>query len=195
MRIQHLILFALLAISYLTTGYSHAAQSSRGVASNKPTSTASYGGSRPSGSATSGDIGLGAMFGEPTGLTLKSWTSRRTAFDVGVAYSFSGFFEILGDYLWHFPGAFANASRGRVSSEFVPYVGIGVEAFFDTEDANAGGRRDSSNAGFGLRLPLGLEFLPTGAPLGVFAEIVPGLGLAPATFGFLEGVVGARFYL
>jgi hypothetical protein len=130
------------------------------------------------------------MFGEPTGLTLKSWTTSHTAFDVGFTYSFSNFVELLGDYLWHFP---------ITRSEFIPYLGLGGEVFFDISDSERDGRfvrgGTRSNAGFGVRIPLGLEFLPHRVPVGVFGEVVPGLALAPGVFGFVEGDVGLRFYL
>src|SRR5258708_2242053 len=77
------------------------------LAATTPPSSVSTGGLRPSGSSGSGNFGLGVMLGEPTGLTLKSWTSGSTAFDVGVSYSFDHYVELLADYLWHFRNAFS----------------------------------------------------------------------------------------
>lgn len=141
-------------------------------------------------------MGFGLMLGEPTGIGLKSWTSTSTAYDAGLTYSFSGFIAILGDHLWHFPGMFA--SKGRLTSEFVPYIGAGVEVFFDTssqEHKSRGPTARQSNASFAARVPLGIEFLPNGSRFGVFAEITPGLVLAPAVSAILESYVGMRFYL
>ena len=155
---------------------------------------------RPSASGSSGNLGLGIMLGEPTGLTLKNWLSSTRAFDLGVTYSFGNYFAVLGDYLFHFPGAFSSSARSDVANDFVPYLGIGAIAFFDTGsngiERNGFFRRNDlgSSVGLGVRIPLGLEFLPRSAPIGIFAEIVPGLGVIPSTFGFIEGVVGGRFY-
>src|SRR4051812_15300021 len=90
------------------------------VASTRTPTVMSTSASRPSASRSSGNIGLGVMFGEPTGLTFKRLSKQKTAFDIGLTYSFDEFFEILGDYLWHFPRVFASA--GAHGSEFVPYL-------------------------------------------------------------------------
>lgn len=167
-----------------------------------PASQADASVSRPSHSATSGDLGLGIVFGEPTGLTLKKWTTATQAFNIMLSYSFFSFFEMTGDYLWHFPSAVSDLTNGKVSDEFVPYLGVGGSLLFDTSDEGAtddGGpvftrRGRRSDVAFGLRIPLGLEFLPRHAPLGLFAEFAPGLGLTPRTFAYLEGGIGARYY-
>lgn len=155
---------------------------------------------RPSASDQSGDLGFGLVVGEPTGLTLKKWTTPNQAFDLALSYSFFSFFELSGDYLWHFTKAIEQLTNGKVSSEFVPYAGIGGALLFDISDTGRsdGGpvfrRGDRSDVAFGVRVPLGLEFLPRQTPLGIFAEIAPGLGLTPTTFAYLEGGVGARYY-
>ncbi|MEW6055217.1 MAG: hypothetical protein AB1540_01270 [Bdellovibrionota bacterium] len=148
--------------------------------------------SRPNDTAKSQDLGLGVMFGEPSGITLKSWNSPTTAFDLALSYSFFGFFEILGDYLWHFPRVFK-------SDQFIPYLGAGGVLFFDTSEPRSSNNRffrsdTRRSVGFGVRVPVGIEFLPQKVPLGVFAEIAPGVGLAPSTFTFLDGSIGARYY-
>lgn len=155
---------------------------------------------RPSSSGQSGDLGFGLIVGEPTGLTLKKWTTPNQAFDLALSYSFFSFFELSGNYLWHFTKAVEQITSGKVSSEFVPYAGIGGAMLFDISDtgrANGGPtfrRGDRSDVAFALRIPIGLEFLPRQTPLGIFAEIAPCLGLTPTTFAFLEGGVGARYY-
>jgi hypothetical protein len=156
---------------------------------------------RPNSASNGGDFGLGLMLGEPTGLTGKYWLSETSAIDAGFAYSFGNYTTVLADYLWHFPGAFASA--GPSGNEFVPFVGIGGVLFISGNSWN-GTYRDSNapffvgssgnSAAFGARIPLGIEFLPKAAPIGIFAEIDPGIGLLPSTFGFFGGEVGARFY-
>lgn len=151
---------------------------------------------RPGHSATSGNFGAGVMFGDPTGLTGKYWLNRINAFDVGLSYSFGSYFAILGNYLWHFPNAFSGSSS-QVAHEFIPYIGIGGVLFFDTGDSHNDSfihREVDDDVALGVRIPLGIEFLPRGAPIGVFVELVPGLGIAPGIFGFFQGDIGIRFY-
>ena len=54
-----------------------------------------------------GGFGLGVILGQPTGFTMKYWLTRKTAFDVGAAWSFesNGYFQLYGDWLYH---VFAN---------------------------------------------------------------------------------------
>lgn len=162
----------------------------------------SYSQSRPSGSASSGDFGIGLMVGEPTGLTAKYWLSNDRALDIGLTYSLRNYLEILFDHNWHFPSAFG---RSKTASAFVPYLGIGAAFFIDTGDRYAYSYKNGhftyfrpygeSSFALGARIPLGLEFLPSAAPIGVFAEIVPGVGMFPGVFGFFQGAVGVRFYI
>jgi hypothetical protein len=142
--------------------------------------------SKPAGDG--GNLGLGVMFGAPTGLDLKYWLESSRALDFGLAYSFDHYGELMGNYLFEFPHAFGG---GKTESQFVPYVGIGAALFFGT-DHDFHGYDDS--AALGVRIPLGVEFLPHGAPLGITAEIAPGIGVILGTFGFVQGYVGARFY-
>ena len=140
-----------------------------------------------------GRFGLGAVFGEPTGLVGKYWLSRAKALDAGLAYSFGSFILMYGDYLQHFPGAIHG--KEEFLRELVPYVGIGATVFI----AGSGRSKDTyfdrgSSFGFGARIPLGLEWQSSHAPIGVFLEVAPGIGLAPSVFAFVQGGLGARFY-
>lgn len=139
------------------------------------------------------DFGLGIMLGEPSGLSAKYWQSSNTAIDFGLTYAFGNYFAFLADYLWEFPGAIAPVN----GSQFIPYVGVGAMMIV----ASTGGRASvfgtsytSTSLGLAVRVPFGIEFLPNGVSLGVFAEIVPGLGLIPGMFGLVQGDVGVRFY-
>jgi hypothetical protein len=146
---------------------------------------------RPSSTSASGNFGLGVMLGDPSGITAKNWLSSARAFDIGLSYSFNDYFAILGDYLWHFPGTFT----GRVGNQFLPYVGLGALVFFDTGNGYFDRKHDrNEEAALGARIPLGVEFLPKSLPLGVFAEVVPGVGLIPSVFGFVQGELGGRYY-
>ncbi len=145
---------------------------------------------------TSRPFGLGVILGEPTGITGKYWIDNRTAIDTTFSYSFDDYFLVYADYLYHFPSAFGHSSE--FVSRLIPYVGIGGELLIQTENTGNKSRAyfksDQGSAGFALRIPLGIEWRPAHPPLGVFAEITPGIGVIPATYGFVQGGIGIRFY-
>lgn len=124
-------------------------------------------------------LGLGVVFGEPTGLSAKLWTSERTAIDAAVAWSFSGvgWLHVQADFLMH------NYDLIDVSEGALPvYYGVGAYVGF------------SSDLGLGARVPLGLAYHFEGAPVEIFAEIVPGLALLPGIGFYIGGGIGARYY-
>ncbi|MBU6153514.1 MAG: DUF3996 domain-containing protein [Bdellovibrionales bacterium] len=130
--------------------------------------------------------GVGVVLGEPTGLTAKFWNSQDRAVDAGIAFSFDRFVFLYSDYLFHF----------KSISGIRPYAGIGGGLLISS--GNKKGRYfDEQDGAFGLgvRIPLGAEWFIPDAPFGIFAELVPGIGLVPGTYGFFQGGVGARFYL
>jgi hypothetical protein len=129
--------------------------------------------------AQNSGFGLGAVFGEPTGLSAKLWTSDKTAIDGAAAWSFSGsgYFHLHADFLIH------NFDLISVSEGKLPlYFGLG--AFMDF----------ASELGLGIRIPLGLAYHFDSAPLDVFAEMAPGLSLLPGTDFYFGGGIGIRFY-
>ncbi len=128
-----------------------------------------------------GNFGVGVIFGEPTGLSAKMWTTKSTAFDIGVAWSFSGagHFHIHGDYLFHNFGLF-DVSKGSLPV----YIGIGGRMLF----------RDNADDKIGVRFPIGIEYYFDDWPVAVFGEVVPILDLSPSTEGDINGGLGVRFY-
>ncbi len=137
--------------------------------------------------------GVGFIIGDPTGITGKFWTSSRNAIDIGMAFSFNSFVLLYGDYLFHFHGAFGTDSA--FLSRLEPYVGVGTEILFvqSTPRKNTKYYNDAET-GLGVRIPFGAEWFMPDAPLALFVELVPGIGLVPGTFSFFQGGVGARFY-
>lgn len=124
-------------------------------------------------------FGLGAILGEPTGLSAKLWTSPTTAFDAGLAYSFrrNGHIHVHVDYLWHFSHVISGPER------FVPFVGLGGRL--------SGGK---SSGVLGVRFVGGLAWYPRDSPLEVFGELAPILDVIPATEFSANGGLGLRFY-
>ncbi|MCK4879258.1 MAG: hypothetical protein KAS82_01315 [Bacteroidales bacterium] len=124
-------------------------------------------------------FGLGAIFGEPTGLSAKVWTSENTAIDGAVAWSFAGagFLHLHADFLFH-NYDLISVSEGKL----LLYFGIGAFVNF------------ASELGLGIRVPIGLAYQFEGAPLEIFAEIAPGLSLLPGTDFYFGGGIGIRYY-
>ena len=124
-------------------------------------------------------LGLGLIFGEPTGLSAKMWTSEKTALDAAVAWSFAGvgWLHVHADFLIH------NYDLISVSKGALPvYFGLGAFVSF------------ASDLGLGARVPFGLAYQFEGAPVDIFAEIVPGLSLLPGIDFYIGGGIGVRYF-
>ena len=70
---------------------------------------------------------------------------------------------------------------------FPVYIGVGGRY------QNYGNDFDN-DAGFGIRVPIGMALLPRTLAIDPFAEIVPVMLIAPETKAALEGGVGIRLY-
>ena len=124
-------------------------------------------------------FGLGIIVGEPTGVSLKYWTSSSTAFDGAVAWSFidGGALDIHADYILH------SFHLIPVASGSLPfYYGIGARIKF------------LDDPGFGVRVPVGLAYLFSDAPIDIFFEIVPILDLTPKTDFKINAAIGGRYF-
>ena len=129
--------------------------------------------------AQNSGLGLGLIFGEPTGLSAKMWTSEKTAFDAAVAWSFAknGWLHVHADFLIH------NYDLISVSNGTLPvYFGLGAYVGL------------SSDLSIGARVPFGLAYQFEGAPVEVFAELVPGLSLLPGIGIYVGGGIGVRYF-
>ena len=123
-------------------------------------------------------FGLGIVLGEPTGLSAKLWTGSTNAFDFASAWSFKGEGNLLvqADYVWH------NSLTRTSSGQLMIYYGIGGRAIFQDDPL------------VGARIPVGLDYQFTTAPIDIFLEIVPILDIIPSTDFDLGGGLGIRFW-
>jgi hypothetical protein len=128
--------------------------------------------------AYAGNFGVGIIAGEPTGISFRLWQNKVNAFDFGIAWSIdANILHISADYVTHNYGIF------KPTSGTMPfYYGIGLRIL----------AKDNTN--FGIRVPLGIVFIPKGTTLDFFFEIVPTLNLVPATNLDVDGAVGFRYY-
>lgn len=124
-------------------------------------------------------FGLGLILGEPTGISVKQWIEKKKAIDGAIAWSFEkkAAMHLHADLLLH--------SRNIVKEEMsklVAYYGIGGRVKFEEKSK------------VGVRVPLGLNYLPSKTPIDVFLEIVPLLDLAPSTDFTLNAALGVRYF-
>jgi len=126
-------------------------------------------------------FGLGVVAGDPTGITGKLMIDNKSAIAAAIGWETSGDneFHISSDYLFHLYDLI------KIPDGVSPlYFGGGLR-YIDRED------RDDK---FGIRIPVGVEYLFMNNTLGAFAEIVPVLDLTPDTELDLEFGLGIRFF-
>jgi hypothetical protein len=124
------------------------------------------------------DVGVGIALGQPMGVTAKYWLTSTLAIDAAAGYHFNKNFDMHADYLWHSFSSF-DVQNGRLPF----YLG-------------AGGRVNLGNdSNFGMRLPLGMAYLPSNEPVEFFAEVAPVIRLLKNIGIDIDGVVGIRVYL
>ena len=130
--------------------------------------------------APAGDLGVGVILGEPTGLSFKQWVTGRTALDAAAAWSFGdeSAFHVHMDYLLHTGGP-----SGEDIGRMLLYLGIGGRLKAEDDDAR-----------IGARVPLGLAYEFDESPIEVFFEVAPILDLAPETELRVNGGFGIRYF-
>lgn len=131
------------------------------------------------GAAQGRDFGMGAIFGEPTGISGKAWTSSRTAVDFAMAWNLDNEqdFNAHVDYVYHDFSVF-KVTRGALPL----YYGVG------------GRLMDAADTHLGIRGVIGLNYIFAKAPFDLFFEVAPVLDIAPSTETDIEGGFGFRFY-
>lgn len=132
------------------------------------------------GTLADGNFGLGIIAGEPTGLSAKLQLTRTSAIDAAVAWSFEGGdddFLVLADYVLHNFSVF-NVEKGAMAL----YFGIGGRVEF------------ANNTQVGIRVPVGVDYMFQGAPVDIFAEVVPVLDLVDKTELNFNAAIGVRYF-
>ena len=136
-----------------------------------------------------GDLGVGVMLGEPSGVSAKQWLSETEAIAGGVAWSIAGHdaMQVHADYLIHrFDVTRIDESDGRLPV----YFGIGARFKLGHDE----GRGKDDDARLGIRVPVGMTFLFAHAPFDAFAEIAPIVDLVPEADLGISIAFGGRFY-
>ncbi|NQV51442.1 MAG: hypothetical protein HQ507_13165 [Candidatus Marinimicrobia bacterium] len=137
-------------------------------------------------SAQQRKFGLGVIIGEPTGLSMKLWTSPSKAIDAGLGWSISQNqddtqktrIQFHVDMVQHAFNQFNTTAR-------VPlYYGMGLGFIGGSE----------SESSLAIRGVLGLAWEPEYTPMDVFLEIVPALEIIPSTSFILNAGFGFRYF-
>jgi hypothetical protein len=128
-------------------------------------------------------VGIGVIAGEPTGLSVKYWIDRTSAFDAAFSWSLADKnpFQFHADYLMHGPSLNTNSSEAKGSLPW--YYGIGGRI-----------KNINNETHLGIRVPVGVTYLVSEAPVDIFAEIAPVLDLKPTVNLNWNGAIGIRYY-
>lgn len=133
----------------------------------------------------SGDVAVGAMINNPTGLSIKGWVTDDIAVDGAMSFNLRDDFSSLylhSDVLFHSNAV--NEKFGVDGSNIDIYYGAGLRFIFNDFDDTAG-----------IRFPGGFSYRFEDTPLVTFFEIAPVIDFAPEAGLQFDGAVGARFYL
>lgn len=125
-------------------------------------------------------FGIGPVLGEPTGLNGQFFWDNSAALDVTAAWSWNEWLLLSADFqMYDF--------LMDMPREWKWYYGGGVYMSIANEDGD-----DNS---FGVRVPLGLKYHFPYTIVDVWGEVAPGVELAPATKGSIQGGIGLTFWL
>jgi len=138
-------------------------------------------------------LGIGVILGEPTGLSMIVRNQGAMATSAAMAWSVpESKLQLHGDLQFkmvniHDPNA--------PSMSFPLHTGIGLRLRLA---GNPGADNFTGPADLpvqiGVRMPLGLSLLPDDYPLDAFIEIVPVIGIFPATNFDLDAAIGFRAF-
>lgn len=140
-------------------------------------------------------VGVGVVLGQPSGVTVKYHLTAMHAFaaQIGIGWLDGYHFRANFDYNLHITVA-------RTAEFDIPiYFGAGLSLFgwFEYHRWYFWGGDEGqyrSQVGFGLRVPVGVSLNLNKVPLEAFGEIAGGFGFFPRLGGYLDGVVGVRYY-
>jgi hypothetical protein len=138
-----------------------------------------------------GNFGFGFILGEPTGLSWKYKISRANALDGAIGFSPGDRFRIHVDYLWfaypfHDPAFSLHYGIGAA-------IGFGNTWWVDRGHGN-GYWAGTRELGFGLRVPVGINYGIPRSPVELFFELAPIFIFSPDMGVGIDVGIGVRFY-
>jgi hypothetical protein len=125
-----------------------------------------------------GNLGLGFIAGNPSGLSGKLWLGEANALDFIVGFDLvDDHISLNADYVWHEFGLIP-VNRGQMPL----YYGMGLWTSV------------ARHAAFGARGVVGIEYIFQNAPLDAFLELAPGTSILPRTRFDVDAGIGMRFF-
>lgn len=120
---------------------------------------------------SAGDLGLGLVVGEPTGLSAEYWTSSSQAVSGAVAWSIADKtrFHIHADWIFH-DWDILQRNLDITEGHLPLYLGLGGRVRFEEDDSHVG-----------VRFVVGVDYIFDEAPFDVFFEVAPIMDLIPET--------------
>ena len=128
-----------------------------------------------------GDLGLGIILGEPTGLTAKVWVEEEIGLVAAAGWSIEKkeYFHLHGDYLFHDFDTF-KVEKGKLAF----YYGPGIRVKLSNSDKTK----------LGIRAVGGLDYIFGKHPLDIFFELVLLVNVVPKTESDLNCGIGVIYY-
>lgn len=138
-----------------------------------------------------GRFGLGLMVGDPTGFSWKYKLDSQNALDGALGFSPYDRFRFHVDYLW--------ISRPFDNQDFSLTYGVGGAAGFGRTDYVLVSRGNgyfwrTEDRGFGIRGPVGINYMIPRSPVELTVELAPVLVLTPDGGVGIDGGVAVRVY-
>ena len=133
-------------------------------------------------SVADGNLGLGVMVGDPTGVSVHYWLSKENALHLGMGWDAGDrdIFHLNADYLFY------DFHTIRVDAGNIPfYYGLGLRLV--DED------RPKKDLNLGIRVPVGLHFFFKSSPVDIFLEVAPVVELTPDTDFTIDGSLGIHY--
>lgn len=130
-------------------------------------------------------VGIGGILNGPTGLSVKVWLSEDLAVDGALGLQLSENFQsvyVHSDILYH--NNSLNEELDLNNASLRSYYGAGIRVVFQ-----------DFNDIVGIRLPAGITYSLTNAPLGTFFELAPTFDIEPSFQFSFAGAIGLRYYL
>lgn len=125
------------------------------------------------------EVSVGMATPSPNGLSAKFWMSRDTAIDLFSEWDTTNkHFQVHADYLTH------DFQQFEMEGASMPlYFGFGLRLR----------TTESSATQIGIRIPIGVSYLWTTAPIDFFAEVGPRANVIPQTSFAVDLMIGLRY--
>lgn len=133
--------------------------------------------------SASDKLGVGAIWGDPFGVTAKYWFENKQAInvDLGVDAIGNDDYSILcADYLWHTRSVLNKSDKGKIGL----FVGAGIKYEDEKDEADF----------WSVRMPVGINFFMVHRPIEIFAEATPVFLFGPLKDMGIDGGLGLRIY-